>query len=314
MDSQLHAEQIPTRMVSHAEALALFLGAQRSPATRRAYSADVRDFFGGEPQPQQVAVFLALPPPDLMLRLLTYKAAMAGRGASPATVNRRLAVIRSLLRFTFEMGLSTSDGRGLVSGEPLPPPNAPPDLPPRLLSRLMARPGGESLRGLRDTALLRLLCENGLSRVELCALNVANFSADDRRLTVAGLAHPRRAFAPLSRPAIDAIDAYLTAAGHRREPEAPLFRNLDHRPDVAGARLTPDGLSFLVREYGRGIGLQCLTPRQLRQAVLAASRRRVAETPAGAWAATPPRREPMQASTREAPSFVAEAAPAGWTP
>jgi integrase/recombinase XerC len=249
-----------------------FLADKQNPATRRAYAIDLRDFFGTELKPERIAAFLALPAPMLSLRLFTYKAELLGRGASQATVNRRLSVLRSFLRFAHELGLASSDGRGLVEGEKLQSPENRPCLDPRLLRRLVAQPKRDSVRGRRDAAILRLLCENALRRSELCALNVTDFSPADRRLQVTGRSGgTSREWVPLSRPATDAISAYLEMAGRPAAPTAPLFRNVDHRPGVTGERLTPDGLYFLVREYGRKVGLKELTPRWLRESAIGAA-------------------------------------------
>jgi integrase/recombinase XerC len=258
--------------------VALFLAGKQSAATRRAYAADLRDFFGGEPKPNQVTAFLALPVPMLSLRLFTYKAELLGRGVSEATVNRRLSTVRSLLQFAYRLGLATSDGRGLVDSEPVSSSRQPECLSPKVMKRLQAVPGTKTLRGQRDTAILRLLCENALRRAELCALNVADFSLMDRSLILPGKGrHGSEERIPLSRATAEVISAYLNGAGSAGDPEAPLFRNFDHRPDVCGGRLTPDGLYFLVREYGREVGVEGLTPQQLRRSAITAT----LDTPGG---------------------------------
>jgi integrase/recombinase XerC len=250
--------------------VALFLDGKPSAATRRAYAADLRDFFGGEPKPNQVKSFLGLPVPMLSLRLFTYKAELLGRGVSEATVNRRLSTVRSLLQFAFRLGLATSDGRGLVDSEPVTSTRQPECLSPKLLKRLQGVPGTKAIRGLRDTAILRLLCENALRRAELCALDVADFSLGERCMMLPGKGRHARERVPLSRQTAEVIAAYLTAAGSEDEPAAPLFRNFDHRPEISGGRLTPDGLYFLVREYGREVGVEGLTPQQLRRSAITA--------------------------------------------
>jgi integrase/recombinase XerC len=248
-----------------------FLADKPGAATRRAYAADLRDFFAGEPRPEQVATFLALPVPMLSLRLFTYKAELLARGASEATINRRLSVLRSLLRFAHRLGLCSSDGRGLIEGEKLRPSEGYQSLDPRAMKQLMAAPGSKTLRGLRDTAIMRLLCENALSRSELHALNVDDFSWEDRSLWLGVRRANLREAVPLSRRTADAIAAYLKSAGHAREPHAPLFRSLDHRPGVGGERLSADGLYFLVRQYGAAVGIEDLTPHRLRKSAIDAA-------------------------------------------
>lgn len=269
---QTQAAGLPTSAEDRGDTVTQFLAEKSSEATRRAYATDLKDFFGGEPQPGQVAEFLALTAPMLTLRLFTYKADLLARGASEATVNRRLSVLRSLLKFAHTRGLTDCDGRGLIEGEKLTRVKAPELLDARALRRLIAVPGGDSVRALRDRAILRLLCENGLRRSELCGLSVSDFSAEERCLRVeTGATRVEAEDVPLSRAAAAALGAYLKAAGHAGEPDAPLFRNMDHRPDVAGERLTPDGLHFLVRRYGQAIGQEHLSPRRVRESAVAAA-------------------------------------------
>jgi integrase/recombinase XerC len=248
-----------------------FLADKPSAATRRAYAADLRDFFAGEPRPDQVSAFLALPAPMLSLRLFTYKAELLARGASEATVNRRLSVLRSLLRFAHRLGLAICDGRGLIEGEKLRPSEGYKSLDPRTMKQLVAAPGTKTLRGLRDTAIMRLLCENALSRSDLHALNVSDFSWEDLCLLLQDRRANSRESVPLSRRTADAIAAYLKGAGHGEEARAPLFRSLDHRPGVGGERLSADGLYFLVRQYGAAVGVEDLTPHRLRKSAIDAA-------------------------------------------
>src|SRR5262245_52123296 len=85
--------------------LAAFLSG-RSPQTLRAYRQDLDDF----------AAFLGVPAADAAHRLLAggpghanglglaYRAQLLGRGLAPATVNRRLAALRSLVRLARTLG------------------------------------------------------------------------------------------------------------------------------------------------------------------------------------------------------------------
>lgn len=263
--------KLPAAQPETAELVARFLQDKPGAATRRAYAADLRDFFGGEPPPEQVAAFLAMRVPLLTERLFSYKAELLARGASESTVNRRLSVVRSLLRFAHGLGLTRCDGRGLIEGERPRPTRERTPIDRATLKRLIETPGTKTLRGRRDTAILRLLCENALRRSDLHALNVGDFSQAGRCLTLRRQGGADVELVPLSRRAGDAVCHYLDAAGHAAEASQALFRNLDHRPGVAGDRLTPDGLYFLVRQYGRAIAVEDLTPHRLRQSAVAAA-------------------------------------------
>jgi integrase/recombinase XerC len=262
--------------------VALLLADKRSPATKRAYRADLRDFFGGDPRDPlqaEVAAFLALPPQDVALRLAKYKASLLDRKLSEATVNRRLAAVRSLLKFSHRLGLSQTDGRGLVDGERAQAYRDTRGVDRKTIGRLLALPaqihGGATLRALRDAALLRLLCENALRRAEVCALNVSDFSPTELRLSVLGKGRgSQKAPVTLTPRCAQAVAAYLAAAGHAGDDGGALFRNVDRRytkrsRDRQYLRLTIDGLYHLVRLYGREIGIE-LAPHKLRHSAITA--------------------------------------------
>ena len=57
------------------------------------------------------------------------------------------------------------------------------------------------------------------------------------------------------------------ASGHY---EGPLFLTCDHRPQLAGSRLTASGLYDVIKTYGSKIGLK-LTPHKLRHSAITAA-------------------------------------------
>ena len=72
---------------------------------------------------------------------------MRAAGLSLATTNARLAAVRSLLKMSYRLGLSQTDGRGLVDGER---PEAYRDTRGtdlRNIKRLLALPDRRTLRG-----------------------------------------------------------------------------------------------------------------------------------------------------------------------
>ncbi len=271
--------------VPHAEhdPIALLLADKRSPATRRAYASDLAAFFGtpGQaPDRAAVAAFLSLTAPEVALRLATYKAGMLTAGLAEATVNRRLAAVRSLLKFSHRLGLAQTDGRGLVDSEKVTAYRDTRGTDLKALRRLLALPaelhGPGTLRTLRDGALLRLLAENALRRAEVCALSVGDFSLTEKRLYVLGKGRgSQKAPVTLSGKCAAALAAYLVAAGHAGDEAGPLFRNLDRRhtrtdPARAGGRLAPDGLHDLIAAYGDRLGLK-LSPHKIRHSAITAA-------------------------------------------
>ena len=266
-----------------ADPFALLLADKRSAATRRAYASDLTAFFGtpGQtPAPAAVQGFLTLTAPEVALRLATYKGEMLTAGLSEATVNRRLAAVRSLLKLSHRLGLAQTDGRNLVDSERTKSYRDTRGTDLKSLRRLLALPtelhGAGTLRTFRDTALLRVLAENALRRAEVTALNVGDFSLTEKRLLVLGKGRgSQKAPVTVSPKCAEAIAEYLITAGHAADDASPLFRNLDRRhtlatPEREARRLTADGLHDLIGRYGKALGLK-LSPHKIRHSAITAA-------------------------------------------
>lgn len=255
--------------VGGGELLRLLLDDKRSPATKRAYAADLRDFFGEDLNPREVESFVTQSPAEIARLLATYKASLLERRLSEATINRRLAAIRSLLKFCYRLGWSQTDGRSLVEGERVVAYRDTRGVTAETVKKLFTVADTGDLTGLRDLVLLRLLCENALRRAEVCTLDVADFRALERRLYVLGKGKgTQKEPETLSERAVEALNRYLVAAGHGSLPEAPLLRNVDPRPEYNGQRLTGDGLYHIVQDLGARVGIPNLTPHKLRHTAI----------------------------------------------
>ena len=253
---------------------ALLLRDTKTATTRRAYASALRHFFsaagvvnpagGPDPSPSQVQAWLKQPVPALALQLAEYRTGMRTAGLSPATINVRLAAVRSLLTLSYKMGFSAVDGKGLVDSEKAEAYRDTRGTDLANIKKLLALPSADTLRGKRDAAILRLLCVKALRRAELCSLDVAHFHAAEGRLSILGKGHAERREISLPPGCTGSLRCYLAAAGHT---DGPLIRNCDRNPTRAGGRLTPDGLYKLVGKYGRKIGLK-LAPHKLRHSAI----------------------------------------------
>jgi integrase/recombinase XerC len=261
------------------DAVAMLLADKRSAATRRAYASDLALYFGADASPGAVRAFLAQPTRDIALQLTTYKARLMASGAAEATINRRLAALKSLLKMANRAGYCQTDGRGLVDSERVTAYRDTRGIELKQMRRLLKLPaklhGADTVRGLRDVALLRLLCENALRRAEVCALTVGDFEPAARRIFILGKGKgTQRAPVTLSGATVEAIEAYLSATGrgdgNAADEAGPLFLNLTHDATRRGA-LMPDGLHHLIGEYGRALGLKRLSPHQLRHSSITAA-------------------------------------------
>ncbi len=254
----------------------MMIQSKRSPNTRRAYETSLRAFFGENYTVEGVHEFLQWPPPQISFALRAHKIQMLAEGSSESGINRRMAAVKSLLDFAWPLGLSTTDGRNLVENERVQTYRDTRGISLEQIKKLLAAPeklhGKGTLRCLRDTAILRLFCEVALRRGALNKMNVGDFSLNERCIWVLekgqGTQKHRKT---LSGMTTGAIAAYLLKAGHGGEADGALFRNISHRPDHAGGRLTGDGICHIVKTYQKAVGADRLRPHGLRHAAITAA-------------------------------------------
>jgi integrase/recombinase XerD len=180
--------------------------------------------------------------------------------ASPATVHRKSACLRTFYRHLRREGVRDSDPTATISG-----PRRGRKLP-RVLSRdevnkLLAAPAGTEPAALRDRALLEVMYACGLRASEAIGLELADVDTDERVLRARGKGSKERVV-PVGSAAIDALGAYLErgrAKLVRGRPEPHLFVNF------RGGPLTRQGLYKIVRRHAAAVGLaDRMSPHTLR--------------------------------------------------
>lgn len=115
--------------------------------------------------------------------------------------------------------------------------------------QLARSPRLDSPTGVRDRAILAVLCVSALRSIELCQLRVSDLEGD--LLFVRNGKYGDQRFVPLTSPAKAAVERYL--AQYRAGPDDPMFRCLDGRP--IGRR----HLHKIVTGYARPLGLDGAT-------------------------------------------------------
>lgn len=237
----------------------------RSERTRRAYAADLADFcsFLNVPDTDAAAALLfSLPHGAANATALGYRSHLLERELAPATVNRRLAALRSLVKLGRVLGVvswtlevenleakSYRDTRGPSVDEFL---------------EVLDAIGTREPKDIRDRALLWLLYNPALRRGEVVALDVAHVerTRDGRpaALRVLGKGRRQRERIELSELPAAALAEWLEARG---PADGPLFLSFD--PTGAGdGRLTGAGVYAIVQARGRAAGLDALRPHGLR--------------------------------------------------
>ncbi len=133
------------------------------------------------------------------------------RGRSTKTVARRLAALRSFLKFLPVPGLrSAEEVEATLALLDAPKPERP--LPKTLsrgqVERLLNAPPADTPLGLRDRAMLEMLYASGLRATELCNLRLRDVVQVDATVRVFGKGGKERVV-PVGLPACEAIEFWL---------------------------------------------------------------------------------------------------------
>ena len=249
------------------ELVALFLSG-RSLRTLQAYRDDLQDYqvFVGAPTLDAAAAHLLESGQGAAnAAVLAYRAHLLERGLAPATVNRRLAALRSLVKLARTLGLVpwTLDVPA-VKGEGYRDTRGPGvEGVRKLLGALADR---QDAKGLRDRVIIRLLFDLALRRAEVVALDVED--VDLAAGTVAVLGKGRRE--KLVRTLPDATRAVLADwLAIRGTAPGPLLVNADRARKCASG-LTTTSVYRVVRALGAGVGLT-VRPHALRHSAITAA-------------------------------------------
>ncbi len=155
--------------------------------------------------------------------LRRYAAQLAGTGAGPRTVARKLAAIRSFYKSMVELGEMRANPADL-----LPAPKQPQRLPRTLkaedVAALLNRIPATTPLELRDRAMFELAYASGLRAEELVDLNLESIDFDAETVRVEGKGGKTR-FVPAGEPALRSVTRYLergrpALAGPRRRARA----------------------------------------------------------------------------------------------
>jgi integrase/recombinase XerC len=249
---------------AQAERLVSAFLAGRNERTRRAYSQDLEDFrvfVGAEDVNAAAALLLGRGHGEANALALSYKAALTERGLSAATINRRLAALRSLVKLGRVLGAVpwTLEVRN-AKAQPYRDTRGPGrDGFRSLLAKLEGR---ADRKASRDRAILRLLYERGLRRGEVVSLDLEHLDLDAGTVAVLGKGRTAREPLTLAEPTLVTLRAWLEVRG---VASGPLFANLDRGHH--GERLTGAGLYRMVRELGEAAGIR-VRPHGLRHAAI----------------------------------------------
>jgi integrase/recombinase XerD len=189
-----------------------------------------------------------------------WQTSLAKQGLGPRSAARHLSAARGLMKFLVREGEIADDPTRLAArpriGRRLPRALTMDDV-----LQLLEAPDPNTLRGLRDRAMLSVAYAAGLRVSELTGLTLGD--VDLRRGVVSALGKgQKRRLVPLGEVALEHLTAYLAMRRDSEKREAPssvLFRS------PRGGKLTRQGFWKIVRSYALAAGLRFgAHPHQLR--------------------------------------------------
>jgi len=209
-----------------------------SQHTLRAYRKDLETF----------AAYAEKEPEDIeMIDVRGFVARQIKDGLSKTTAGRRLAAVRSFLKFLTREGFLKANPAKLVTT-----PKAEKHLPKFLsvddVFALIEKPDTISFVHARDRAILELLYSSGLRVGEVAGLNVEDVNTREGLVKVKGKGRKER-IVPVGSKAVDAIKAYMVEKILLKKKNKALFLNR------TGSPLSERGIRRIVVKYARLIGV-----------------------------------------------------------
>ena len=226
-----------------------------SPNTLEAYSRDVREFIAFEGSRSMTDIT-----ETSGTEIVAFLHELKISGKSAATVNRKLASLRAFFNYLIEAGLMKDNPTTAIRSPRIDRKNLE-YLTIEEVDRLLSVPD-DSIKGIRDRAILELLYTTGIRVSELIDADVSDIKLRMGFITCAGEKSKPR-IVPLGRPARAALENYIydgrSALIKGNKDETALFVN------YYGKRITRQGLWKLLKEYGVKAGLDHkLTPNIIR--------------------------------------------------
>ncbi|MGF6375701.1 integrase/recombinase XerD [Clostridiales Family XIII bacterium PM5-7] len=195
--------------------------------------------------------------------VVAYLMELKSTGKSKSTINRKLASIRSFYKFLLHHELIKVNPSDDIKSPRIQRKELE-YLTVEEVDKLLSMPD-ESIKGIRDKALLEMLYATGLRVTEIIALNYEDVNLRMGFITCNG-EHGKARIVPMGTLARQALDKYLMSSRNVLMRE----QNLDDEKgklfvNFMGEPLTRQGLWKILREYGNKADLNGkLTPQILR--------------------------------------------------
>lgn len=226
-----------------------------SKNTLEAYKRDVQEFLAFEGSRGMTNL-----PEISSTEIIAFLHDLKISGKSAATVNRKLASVRAFFNFLMNSGIVSSNPTVDIKSPKIERKELE-YLTLEEVDKLLETPD-ETVRGIRDKAILEVLYATGIRASELIDADLEDINIRMGFITCDGEQSKAR-IVPLGRPARAALEKYIYEARNAlvkdNAEEKALFVN------YYGSRITRQGLWKVLKEYGEKAGIEKkLTPNIMR--------------------------------------------------
>ncbi|MEL7657409.1 MAG: site-specific tyrosine recombinase XerD [Bacillota bacterium] len=193
--------------------------------------------------------------------VVAYLLRLKNEGKSAATVNRKIASLRAFYNYMLAQKQMQLNPTANIKSPKIERKSIE-YLTIEEIDNLLSKPD-QSMKGLRDRAILELLYATGIRVSEVVEMNLEDVNLRMGFVTCTG-EHGKARIIPMGRPSRAAVEEYIyeirpTFMREADSTEKALFVN------YSGNRLTRQGLWKLMKEYAKLAGLENkLTPQTLR--------------------------------------------------
>jgi integrase/recombinase XerC len=244
-----------------------WLNTKRSPHTRRVYQKDIENFLAD--LNLELGKFLSLDRHGAYAIVSRYKGDLLQKNLKSATINRRLAAIKSLVAFSYNCGHCDFMLES-VKSEKLSAYRDTTGVDSETFKRVLGGIDRETLKGIRDYALLILLWSNALRRSEVSKANISDFDPTAKTLRIFGKGKGNQSeIISLGSGTVMAIESWLEARGEVN-PDKALFVsvNLGYKD----GRLSTQSIYNIVKDRCQDAGItKTMSPHRIRHSSITAA-------------------------------------------
>jgi len=244
-----------------------WLNTKRSLHTRRVYQKDIENFLAD--LGTELGKFLTLDRHGAYALVSRYKGDLIKKELKSATINRRLAAIKSLVSFAYNCG-HCEFMLEAVKGEKLCAYRDTTGIDPEAFKRVLGGIDRTSLKGIRDYALMMLLWSNALRRSEVSKASIADFDPVAKTLRIFGKGRGTQSeIVSLGIGTVTAIEAWLEARGEH-QPDKALFCSIN--PGYRDGRLCTQAIYNIVSDRCQDAGIsKVMSPHRIRHSSITAA-------------------------------------------